>query len=51
MVSPLINTHDAIRAKFTTNLQKSTFQALFPLSLRDCTIFLVQDIGKQFLDS
>ena len=42
---------DAICAKFTTDLQKSTLQALFPLSLRDSTIFLVQDIDKQFSDS
>ena len=32
---------DAIRAKFTIDLQKSTFQALFPLTLRGSTIFLV----------
>ena len=42
--------YDAIRAKFTSDLQKSTFQALFPLTLRGSTIILVQDIDKRFLD-
>ena len=33
--------YDAIHAKFTTDLQKSTFQALFSLTLRGSTIILL----------
>ena len=44
-------TCDAIRTKFEICLQNSTFQALYPLTLRSSKIFLRRDIDKRVSDS
>ena len=43
--------HEAIRTKFTINLQNSTFQASDDFKSDDSKTFLRQDIAKRFPDS